>query len=98
MLKLRDFLRRVQCSIITPPGGTVAPLFALSLIPIVGLAGAAIDYSRANGVAAKLQAALDGAVIAGARDGSTNWTSTALASFNASTQGIGGSVGTPSFA
>ncbi len=37
----------------------VAIIFALSLIPILGLTGAAIDLSRANAVKSSLQAALD---------------------------------------
>ena len=32
----------------------VAPMFALAIIPVIGLTGAAIDYSRAN--AAKVMA------------------------------------------
>ncbi len=39
--------------------GNVAIIFALSLIPILGLTGAAIDFGRANAVKASLQAALD---------------------------------------
>jgi len=35
--------------------------------------GAAVDYSRANDARAAVQMALDAAVLAGARDGSTNW-------------------------
>ena len=39
--------------------GNVAVTFALSLFPILGLVGAAIDYSRANSVKAAMQAAVD---------------------------------------
>jgi Mg-chelatase subunit ChlD len=39
-------------------------MFGLSLIPIVGLIGAAVDYSRANAVKSKLQAALDSTALA----------------------------------
>lgn len=35
------------------------PIFALAIIPIFGLVGAAIDYSRANAARTALQAALD---------------------------------------
>jgi len=28
--------------------GNVAPIFAIAVIPIIGLVGAAVDYSRAN--------------------------------------------------
>jgi len=39
--------------------GGAAPFLALSLIPLVGFTGAAIDYARANATKAALQAALD---------------------------------------
>src|SRR5690348_487092 len=42
----------------------ILPIFGLSLIPIVGLIGAAVDYSRANAVKTKLQAALDSTALA----------------------------------
>ncbi len=38
-------------------GGNVMLTFALALVPMVGLVGAAIDYSRANSVKAAMQAA-----------------------------------------
>src|SRR2546421_9426089 len=63
--------------------GSVASIFALALIPVVGLVGAAVDYSQANNVRTTLQARLDAALIAGARDGSTSWATTALNTFNA---------------
>jgi Flp pilus assembly protein TadG len=40
-------------------GGNVAMIFAVAIIPIFGLVGAAIDYGRANAVKASMQAALD---------------------------------------
>ena len=43
----------------------VAVTFALALIPIVGFVGAAIDYSMASRQRAKLQSALDEALLAG---------------------------------
>lgn len=49
--KLRDFRRA--------DGGNIAIIFGLSAIPIVGLMGAAIDYSRANSAKAAMRAALD---------------------------------------
>jgi Flp pilus assembly protein TadG len=39
--------------------GQVALLFALALIPVIGLVGAAVDYSRASSAKVSLQAALD---------------------------------------
>lgn len=45
----------------------VAPMLALGLIPILGSVGAALDYSRANAVRTSMQAALDAAGLALAR-------------------------------
>jgi Flp pilus assembly protein TadG len=39
--------------------GNVAITFALALLPLIGFAGAAVDYSTANAAKADLQAALD---------------------------------------
>jgi Flp pilus assembly protein TadG len=46
--------------------GGVAVIFALALLPLVTLAGAATDYSRATMRRSELQRAVDAAVIAGA--------------------------------
>jgi hypothetical protein len=51
---------------------SVAPMFALLFIPVLGLVGAATDYSRAANTRTKLQASLDAALLAGIRDGSSN--------------------------
>jgi Flp pilus assembly protein TadG len=40
-------------------GGNVAMIFAVAIIPIFGIIGAAVDYGRANAVKASMQAALD---------------------------------------
>ena len=74
--------------------GSVLPLFALAAFPILGLMGASIDYGRAADVRAKLQAALDSAVLAGARDGTAHWDQVALNVFDASADGL---VATPTF-
>jgi Flp pilus assembly protein TadG len=72
-------------------------MFALALVPIVAMVGAAVDYSRASGLRAQLQATLDSALLAGARDGSTNWMNTATNFFNGNVQSKGGSVASPTF-
>jgi len=81
-------------------GGQVALIFALALVPIIGAAGVAVDYSRANSVRSQLQAALDAAVLAGAADQTSNQTTTASNNFSANLS-IGGTsgvtYGTPSF-
>jgi len=39
--------------------GNVAVIFALALLPVVGLVGASVDYSHGNAVKASMQAAAD---------------------------------------
>jgi Flp pilus assembly protein TadG len=65
--------------------GQVAVVLSLAILPMLGLVGAAVDYSRASSVRAQLQGAMDAAVLAGAKDGSSKWQTTALATFNANT-------------
>ncbi|MEI7804833.1 MAG: TadE/TadG family type IV pilus assembly protein [Hyphomicrobiales bacterium] len=43
--------------------GGVAPMLALSLIPMVGMVGAAVDYSRANSARTAFQSAVDSAAL-----------------------------------
>ena len=45
--------------------GTIAPTFAVAIIPIMASAGAAIDYSRYYDYTAKIQSAADSAALAG---------------------------------
>src|SRR3954471_22918759 len=47
--------------------GGVAPMFALAVIPLIGLTGAAIDYSRANSARTGMQAAIDATALAMAK-------------------------------
>jgi Flp pilus assembly protein TadG len=47
----------------------VAIIFALALIPVIGFIGAAVDYSMANRQRAKIQSALDDALLAGSAAG-----------------------------
>ncbi len=47
--------------------GGVAPMFALALIPVIGLTGAAIDYSRASSVRVGMQSAIDATALAMAK-------------------------------
>ncbi len=44
------------------------PIFALALVPMIGLVGAAVDYSRGNAVRASLQASLDATALILSRD------------------------------
>ena len=79
------------------PDGAIAPTFALALIPIMVGVGAAIDYSHANSFKVALQAALDSAVLSGAKDGTSSWTNIALNVFNANLSSKFGSAPTPTF-
>jgi len=80
-------------------GGSIAPIAALSLIPIMTAVGAAVDYSRANNFKSGMQTALDAAVLAGARDDTSNWKQVALNMFSANlaAQAKSGSAASPSF-
>jgi Flp pilus assembly protein TadG len=60
---LRRFARRRQ--------GNVAITFALAVIPILALVGAAIDFSRAHTMRAQLQAALDATALMVSRNAAT---------------------------
>jgi len=53
--KLIAFFQRFRAA----RSGNVTMIFGLSLIPVMALTGAAIDYSRANGTLVQMQAALD---------------------------------------
>jgi Flp pilus assembly protein TadG len=48
--------------------GGVAPLLALTAVPLVGIVGAAVDYSRASSVRTAMQAALDSTALMLSRD------------------------------
>src|SRR4051794_26756333 len=60
---LRRFLRA--------RGGIIAVIFALTTIPVVGLVGAAVDYSRANSAKAAMQAAVDATALILSKDAAT---------------------------
>ena len=69
-------------------GGNISVMFALSLVPITGAVGAAVDYSQSSSIKAAMQAAADSAALGGIRSASTLTpaavTSTAVGMFNAS--------------
>ena len=48
--------------------GTVGLIFGLSLIPMMGITGAAVDYARASSVRAELQMPADATALALAKD------------------------------
>lgn len=51
-------------------GGAV-PIFALALVPIIGMVGAAMDYSRGNSARTAMQASLDATALMLSRDAPT---------------------------
>ena len=59
MAKLLDRLNVLRRFFVTEKSGNMAVVFTLALIPVMGLVGAAVDYSRANVVRAQMQASLD---------------------------------------
>jgi Flp pilus assembly protein TadG len=67
----RHFIDRSRArlrGLATANGGNVTIIFALAIIPILGFVGAAIDYSNASAVRAKMQAAADATVLMLSKD------------------------------
>src|SRR4051794_36231419 len=68
--------------------GNITVMFALSLVPVTGAVGAAVDYSQSNSIRAAMQAAADSAALGGITSASTQTpavvSSTAVGMFNAS--------------
>ena len=96
-LHLLVALRHLGACLNRRSDGSVMPMFGLALVPVFGLVGAAVDYSRANNIRTGMQKALDSGLLAGARDGTFNWSNVALDIFNANLPARGGSVGAPVF-
>jgi Flp pilus assembly protein TadG len=65
--------------------GGVAPMFALGLVPMIGVAGAAIDYSRANATRTAMQATLDSTALMVAKEAQQQLITPAQASSRATT-------------
>src|SRR6266540_3551215 len=76
MDRLIDRLRNRLQAFRANERGNVAITFALALIPVFGIVGAAVDYSRANSARTAMQAALDSTALMLAKEaGSTSLTS-----------------------
>lgn len=69
--------------------GGVGLLFSLSLLPMLGITGAALDYSRATSARAALQSAADAAALAGASAPTGQKLSVAQTVFNSNLSKIG---------
>jgi Flp pilus assembly protein TadG len=93
-------LKRLAAHFRRNSAGSLAPAFALVLVPVMTTMGAAIDYSRANNFRSMMQAALDAGVLAGAKDGTSNWAQVAGNVFNSNfaSKARMGSASAPSFA
>jgi Flp pilus assembly protein TadG len=68
MRRLFRGLQRLAASFGSDALGNIAIIFVLAFIPITGLVGAAVDYSRANLVRAQMQGALDSTTLMLAKD------------------------------
>ncbi len=66
-MSIRSFIQSFRDS----KRGSVAPIFALAIIPTIGLTGMAVDYSRANSVKVAVQSALDATALALAKSAAT---------------------------
>jgi len=66
VMLLRSFLQDLR-GFLHDRRGAVAPIFALAIIPVIGLVGAAVDYSRANSTRTSMLAALDATSLAMAK-------------------------------
>jgi Flp pilus assembly protein TadG len=62
--------------------GNVAVIFAIAAVPVIGVVGTAVDYSKAGDVKTHLRTALDTALLAGATRPANLQISTATAAFN----------------
>jgi hypothetical protein len=90
----RAFLRRF----VTSRDGSLTPIFAVTLLPIIASVGAGVDYVLIDTARTSLQASLDASLLAGARDGSTNWINTANIYFSSNFNSSGVSSVSPTFA
>jgi len=77
--------------------GQAAVMFALAVVPLAAAVGAAVDYSHGNQIRTSLQKSLDSAVLAAAIDGTSNWRTAALNSFNGNVNAKASAVRTPTF-
>src|SRR5215217_8871604 len=86
-IETSPMLAQFLSQIVQDRRGSVAQIFALALIPVAFMAGAAIDYTRSVAERSELQVAVDAAVLAGAKDASQTWTTTAANVFKAAYKG-----------
>ena len=63
-----DRIRRDAHALSADRSGNVAVIFGIAAIPVFGLVGAAVDYSRANSARTAMQVALDAAALTVAKE------------------------------
>jgi len=63
-----DTARRIAKRFRSDDHGNVAMIFAITMVPLFGFIGAAIDYSRANAARSSMQVALDSAALMVSKD------------------------------
>lgn len=68
---LLDVVRRNCRAFAASENGNVIMLFSLAMIPLMGLTGVAVDYSRASAIKAAMQAAADSAALGLSRSASS---------------------------
>jgi len=56
---------------LTEERGGVVPMFALAIVPVIGLVGAAVDYSRGNAARTAMLAAIDATALMLSKDAAT---------------------------
>jgi Flp pilus assembly protein TadG len=65
---ISNFFRRLTQKFVRADQGNIAVIFAITLVPIIGFIGAAVDYSRANNARSAMQVALDSAALMVSKD------------------------------
>src|SRR5947199_799545 len=64
---IRTRMRHMLSRFLRAREGNVATMFAFAIIPVIGLTGAAVDYSRAASARTGMQAAIDATALAMAK-------------------------------
>lgn len=74
---LFNSLKRAAADLVRADRGNVAVMFAIALVPMLGIVGTAIDYSRAVAARSAMQAALDTVALMVSKDAQANPSMTA---------------------
>jgi Flp pilus assembly protein TadG len=69
---VRSRLLQVYRNFLSSRDGNVAIIFAITLIPVLGMVGAAVDFSHANSVKVAMQAALDATALKLSKEAATD--------------------------